>query len=66
MPAMASASVLAFLASFENYNTTTFTFQKYPTLTIELAQKVRYGINPSISVLAFIIVLPDGVFRPGA
>ncbi len=56
MPAVGSAAVLAFLASFENYNTTTFTFQKYPTLTIELAQKVRYGINPSISALAFIIV----------
>jgi len=56
-PAIASAAVLAFLASFENYNTTTFTFGNYPTLTIELAQKVRYGINPSISALAFIIVM---------
>mgnify|MGYP003628078983 CR=1 FL=1 len=56
-PAIGSAAVLAFLASFENYNTTTFTFGKYPTLTIELAQKVRYGINPSISSLAFIIVV---------
>jgi spermidine/putrescine transport system permease protein len=56
MPAIGSAAVLAFLASFENYNTTTFTFGKYPTLTIELAQKVRYGINPSISALAVIIV----------
>ncbi len=56
MPAVGSAAVLAFLASFENYNTTTFTFQDYPTLTIELAQKVRYGINPSVSALAFIIV----------
>ncbi|WP_170326552.1 ABC transporter permease [Ruegeria arenilitoris] len=55
-PAIASAAVLAFLASFENYNTTTFTFGEYPTLTIELAQKVRYGITPSISALAFIIV----------
>ena len=55
-PALASAAVLAFLASFENYNTTTFLFGQYPTLTIELAQKVRYGINPSISALAFIIV----------
>ncbi|WP_288901258.1 ABC transporter permease [uncultured Sneathiella sp.] len=56
-PAIGSAAVLAFLASFENYNTTTFTFGKYPTLTIELAQKVRYGINPSISALAFIIIV---------
>lgn len=56
-PAIASAAVLAFLASFENYNTTTFTFGAYPTLTIELAQKVRYGITPAISALAFIIVV---------
>lgn len=55
-PAIASASVLALLASFENYNTTTFTFLSYPTLTIVLAQKVRLGINPSISALAFLII----------
>ena len=55
-PAIASAAVLAFLASFENYNTTTFTFQSYPTLTVELSQLVRLGINPSISALAVIIV----------
>ncbi|MGI9484606.1 MAG: ABC transporter permease, partial [Geminicoccaceae bacterium] len=55
-PAFGSAAVIAFLASFENYNTTTFTFGTFPTLTIELAQKVRYGINPSISALAVIIV----------
>jgi len=56
-PAIASASVLAFLASFENYNTTTFTILKYKTLTTVLAQKVRLGINPSISSLAFIIIV---------
>ena len=55
-PAIASASVLALLASFENYNTTTFTFLSYPTLTIVLSQKVKLGIDPSISALAFIIV----------
>ncbi len=56
-PAIASAAVLAFLASFENYNTTTFTILKYKTLTTVLAQKVRLGINPSISSLAFIIIV---------
>lgn len=55
-PAIASAAVLAFLASFENYNTTTFTIIDYKTLTTVLAQKVRLGINPSISSLAFIII----------
>ncbi len=55
-PAIASASVLAFLASFENYNTTVFTSLAKETLTTVLASKVRYGINPSISSLAVIIV----------
>lgn len=56
-PAIASAAVLAFLASFENYNTTVFTSISTNTLTTVLASKVRYGINPSISALAVVIVL---------
>ena len=56
-PAIMSAAVLAFLASFENYNTTVFTIISESTLTTFLAGKVRHGINPSISALAVIIVL---------
>ncbi|MGR3914148.1 MAG: ABC transporter permease [Gammaproteobacteria bacterium] len=56
-PAILSASVLAFLASFENYNTTVFTIISESTLTTFLASKVRHGINPSISALAVVIVL---------
>ncbi len=56
-PAIGSAAVLAFLASFENYNTTVFTVVSESTLTTVLASKVRYGINPSISALAVIIVV---------
>lgn len=56
-PAVASAAVLAFLASFENYNTTVFTILSESTLTTVLASKVRYGINPSISALAVVIVV---------
>lgn len=56
-PAIMSAAVLAFLASFENYNTTVFTIISESTLTTFLASKVRHGINPSISALAVIIVL---------
>ena len=55
-PAIASAAVLAFLASFENYNTTVFTIVSESTLTTFLAAKVRHGINPSISSLAVVIV----------
>lgn len=55
-PAIGSAAVLAFLASFENYNTTVFTVVSESTLTTVLASKVRYGIDPSISALAVLIV----------
>ena len=55
-PALASACVLGFLASFENYNTTIFTIVSKSTLTTVLASKVRYGINPSISALAVVII----------
>lgn len=55
-PAIGSAAVLAFLASFENYNTTVFTIVSESTLTTVLASKVRYGIDPSISALAVTIV----------
>ena len=56
-PAIGSASVLAFLASFENYNTTIFTIISSSTITTVLASKVRYGIDPSISALAVSIVV---------
>ena len=55
-PAIGSACVVGFLASFENYNTTIFTIVSESTLTTVLASKVRYGINPSISALAVIII----------
>jgi spermidine/putrescine transport system permease protein len=56
-PAIASSAVLAFLASFENYNTTVFTIISESTITTFLAAKVRHGINPSISALAMAIVI---------
>jgi spermidine/putrescine transport system permease protein len=55
-PAMLSASVLAFLASFENYNTTTFAILADKTLTTVLAGRVRQGSTPAISALAVMIV----------
>ena len=56
-PAVASAAVLAFLASFENYNTTVFTISHYNTFTTEIAQKARLGIDPSISSIAVVIIV---------
>jgi spermidine/putrescine transport system permease protein len=55
-PALASAAVLAFLSSFENYNTTTFSILSDKTLTTVLAGRVRQGSTPAISALAVMIV----------
>ena len=55
-PAILSSGVLAFLTSFENYNTTVFTMVARGTLTTELAGLARFSVNPSISALAVVIM----------
>jgi spermidine/putrescine transport system permease protein len=47
---------LAFLSSFENYNTTTFAILADKTLTTVLAGRVRQGTTPAISALAVLII----------
>ena len=56
MPAIASAAVIAFLFSFENYNTTVFSILSDQTLTTVIASKVRLGISPALSALALTII----------
>lgn len=55
-PAIVSAAVIAFLSSFENYNTTTFAILADKTLTTVLAGRVRQGTTPAISALAVVII----------
>jgi spermidine/putrescine transport system permease protein len=55
-PALVSAGAIAFLSSFENYNTTTFAILADKTLTTVLAGRVRQGTTPAISALAVIII----------
>lgn len=55
-PAILSAAALAFLSSFENYNTTTFSILADKTLTTVLAGRVRQGTTPAISALAVVII----------
>lgn len=56
-PAVLSASVLAFLSSFENYNTTTFAILADKTMVTVLAGRVRQGTTPAISALAVLIIV---------
>ena len=55
-PALLSASVIGFLSSFENYNTTTFAILADKTLVTVLAGEVRQGTTPVLSALAVIII----------
>ena len=55
-PAVLSAAVIAFLSSFENYNTTTFAILADKTLVTVLAGRMRQGMSPAISALAVLIV----------
>jgi spermidine/putrescine transport system permease protein len=55
-PALFSAAVIAFLSSFENYNTTTFAILADKTLVTVLAGEVRQGTTPALSALAVIII----------
>jgi spermidine/putrescine transport system permease protein len=55
-PAILSSAALAFLSSFENYNTTTFAILSDQTLTTVLAGQVRQGATPTVSALAVVII----------
>ena len=55
-PALFSAVIIAFLMSFENYNTTTFSILADKTLVTVLAGEARQGTTPALSALAVVII----------
>lgn len=56
MPAILAACFLAFLQSFENYNTTLFVRGLDTTLTVYIASKVRTGLTPAVNALSLILI----------
>lgn len=56
-PAILSAAVIAFLQSFENYNTSLFVVGHDTTLTVYIASKVRTGLTPAVNALGLILIL---------
>ena len=56
-PAIISAAVIAFLQSFENYNTTLFVKGYDTTLTVYIASKVRTGLTPAVNALGLIMIV---------
>jgi spermidine/putrescine transport system permease protein len=57
MPTIATASVIAFLQSIENYNTTFFAIGGDWTLVTEIGSRMRFGLSPMINAIGVIFVL---------
>jgi spermidine/putrescine transport system permease protein len=57
MPAILSSAFIAFLQSFENYNTTLFVRGLDTTLTVYIAPKVHTGVTPTVNALSLILIV---------
>lgn len=55
-PAILAGCLIAFLQSFENYNTTIFVRGLDTTLTVYIASKVRTGVTPAVNALGLILI----------
>lgn len=56
-PAIISAGAVAFLMSFENFNTTLFLVGSEATLPINLYLQVRDGSTPVINAISFLLIV---------
>lgn len=56
-PALLAATFIAFLQSFENYNTTLFVRGTETPLTVYIATKVRTGLTPAVNALGLLMIL---------
>jgi len=55
-PAILSAAMIAFLQSFENYNTTLFVIGTQDTMTLNIASRVRLGLTPAVNAIGVILI----------
>jgi spermidine/putrescine transport system permease protein len=56
-PALIGAAAVAFLMSFENFNTTLFLVSSEATLPINLYLQVRDGSTPVINAISFLLIV---------
>lgn len=56
-PAIIGSAAVAFLMSFENFNTTLFLVGSDPTLPINLYLQVRDGSTPVINAISFLLII---------
>ncbi|UAX97718.1 ABC transporter permease [Ensifer adhaerens] len=56
-PSLLAAACIAFLQSFENYNTTLFVRGTETPLTVYIATKVRTGLTPAVNALGLALIV---------
>ena len=61
-PTILTASVIAFLQSFENYNTTIFAIGGSHTLVTEIGSRMRFGLSPAVNVIGIIFIALTVIF----
>ena len=64
-PAVVGAGPVAFLMSFENFNTTLFLVDSDTTLPINLYLQVRDGSTPVINAISFLLIIGTSVAALG-
>ena len=60
-PAVVGAAIIAFLFSFENFNTTYFLSGPNPTVPILLYSRLRFGISPEINAISVVLMVSTGI-----
>lgn len=60
-PAVIGAAIIAFLFSFENFNTTYFLSGPDPTVPIVLYSRLRFGISPEINAISVVLMVSTGI-----
>ena len=61
-PSIIGGAAIAFLMSFENFNTTLFLIGAESTLPINLYQQVRDGSTPVINAISFLLIVTVSIF----
>jgi len=61
-PSILGGAAVAFLMSFENFNTTIFTVGSQATLPINMYMQVRDGSTPVINAISFLLITGTSIF----
>lgn len=56
-PALFASAILAFLLSFDNFNTTIFLVGNASTLPIHIFSMLRFGITPKINAISVVLIV---------